>query len=448
MTYTLGDIGNAPGQAYDWAKRQFISLTKPSEDDGDYTSRLASIARQQKMAEALSQMGNQEQAVYTAGGITAPMSPMGALARGLTSFGGAYLSGKAAGDEAAAKKAAKDEAITARQNYYKLPDYTGLVMSNEPAGETKVAVTAPEFTIPGSDIKTPAVTGYGMMPNSPRTQVGTVSDAPRSLEDKNRLLDEWEMSDNPYLAKLSSDMRTREKPQFIEGSKYGNYKVNAQGQLEEVIKPTKDAADQSGLAKLMGEYNSFPPNDPRRQIWSQMIKKEITASPGVRVDLGTKAYENTIAGLDKDQLTGMQTKATTAHNILNSLNEMQRSADQNIYSGNFADIKAKYAPLFSWLGVDQDKISNSQMYQASAGNLVLAKIKQLGNNPTDADVEFIKQTIPTLAMQAPARKQLIDYLRRMAQNDISSYKNARSYYEKNKSMSGFGDEGTSGSGNW
>jgi hypothetical protein len=426
----------------------FTSLTKGSDLSGlPYGAQEAALAKRQKMAELLMQQGQQQPEVLTYKGIAAQPSVAGGLGKALSQFMGAYMGGKAEEDLATAKKAARDEAITARQNYYKLPDYTGLVMSNEPAGETKVAVTAPEFTIPGSDIKNPAVTGYGMMPNLPRTQVGTVSGAPRSLEDKNRLLDEWEMSDNPYLAKLSSDMRTREKPQFIEGSKYGNYKVNAQGQLEEVIKPTQDA-DQSGLAKLMGEYNSFPPNDPRRQIWSQMIKKEITTNPGVRVDLGSKAYESTLAGLDKDQLTNLQTKATTARNILSSLNEMQRAADQNIYSGNFADVKAKYAPLFSWLGVDQNKINNSQAYQAQAGNLVLAKIKQLGNNPTDADVEFIKQTIPTLSMQAPARKMLIDYLRRTAKNDISTYSSARTYYEKNKSMSGFGDEGTSGSGNW
>ena len=126
MSY-IDDIGNAPGQAYDWAKRQFISLTKPSEDDGDYTTRSAAIARQQKLAEALSQMGAQEQAVSTAGGITAPMSPMGALARGLTSFGGAYLSGKAAGDEAAAKKAGTEQLASAVSQFgtpYKTTDQT------------------------------------------------------------------------------------------------------------------------------------------------------------------------------------------------------------------------------------------------------------------------------------------------------------------------------------
>jgi len=84
-----------------------FSLTK----DDDYASRKAAIARQEKLAEMLSQMGAQEQAVSTAGGITAPMSGMGALARGLTSFGGSYLSGKAAADAAALDKSSLADAL-------------------------------------------------------------------------------------------------------------------------------------------------------------------------------------------------------------------------------------------------------------------------------------------------------------------------------------------------
>ena len=125
MSY-IDDIGSAPGQAYDWAKRQFISLTKPDDAaTGDYTTRSAAIARQQKLAEALSQMGAQEQAVSTAGGITAPMSPMGALARGLTSFGGSYLSGKAAADEAALDTIQNQKLSDVLSSYYdERPDMT------------------------------------------------------------------------------------------------------------------------------------------------------------------------------------------------------------------------------------------------------------------------------------------------------------------------------------
>lgn len=108
MAYILDDLGNLVSDTAASAKNKIISLFAPSEK-GDYSSRKASLARQQKLAEALSQMGAQEQAVSTAGGITAPMSPMGALARGLASFGGSYLSGRAAADEAALQKAGSEE---------------------------------------------------------------------------------------------------------------------------------------------------------------------------------------------------------------------------------------------------------------------------------------------------------------------------------------------------
>jgi len=110
-----------------------FSLTK----DDDYASRKAAIARQEKLAEMLSQMGAQEQAVYTAGGITAPVSPMSALARGLSSSGGAYMSGKAAADEAALKKAGSEELVKAISQFgkpYKIVD-TAAPDVVEPGGE-------------------------------------------------------------------------------------------------------------------------------------------------------------------------------------------------------------------------------------------------------------------------------------------------------------------------
>jgi hypothetical protein len=120
--------------------------------------------------------------------------------------------------------------------------------------------------------------------------------------------------------------------------------------------------------------------------------------------------------------------------------------DKDVYSGNFADFKAKYGPIFDWLGVDQNKVSNSQQYQAQAEELVVKKVKRLGSNPTDRDVEVIKQTIPTLSMQSNARKELINYLRRVATNDVNNYNTAYSYFKKNKTLEGFG--GGTGSGNW
>jgi len=133
----------------------YKNLTAPD----DYASRKAAIARQEKLAEMLSQMGAQEQAVSTAGGITAPMSGMGALARGLTSFGGSYLSGKAAEDEAALEESQNKGIADVFEGMKDTPDVrkpgvytpseapTSLFSENESAG----SYTPGEFT-PGQKL--------------------------------------------------------------------------------------------------------------------------------------------------------------------------------------------------------------------------------------------------------------------------------------------------------
>lgn len=96
-----------------------VSLFMPTNPD--YSSRAAEIARQQKLADMLTQMGAQDIPVSTAGGITAPVSPYGALAKALTSFGGSYLAGKAAANEAALKQQDTANAINAIKNLYTMP---------------------------------------------------------------------------------------------------------------------------------------------------------------------------------------------------------------------------------------------------------------------------------------------------------------------------------------
>jgi len=185
-----------------------FSLTK----DDDYASRKAAIARQEKLAEMLSQMGAQEQAVSTAGGITAPVSPMGALARGLTSFGGAYLSGKAAGDEAALKKAEREAAREGMKSFYELPEKRGLVTS-EVEGTKPYQATFQAPTLPGMPAPE-AVTAELQMPVGPQTEAGMIPGGPRSRASQVRMANEFALGDNDILAKLGPALLAQTKPEF------------------------------------------------------------------------------------------------------------------------------------------------------------------------------------------------------------------------------------------
>ena len=182
---------------------KYISFTK----DDDYASRKAAIARQEKLAEALSQMGAQEQAVSTAGGITAPMSGMGALARGLTSFGGSYLSGKAERDAAALDKAARAEAAAAGKELYTMPGTKGqLRISDEDPGTTAAPMEMNMPTLPGQEPSGEKVQYTLNMPNIPGREMGGGA---RPYEDQQRMLDELDLSANPYMAKVATGARGR-----------------------------------------------------------------------------------------------------------------------------------------------------------------------------------------------------------------------------------------------
>ena len=156
MSY-IDDIENVPGQIYDWAKKKYVNLTAPSSTDpSDYTTRSADIARQQKLADMLSQMGAQDIPVSTAGGISARISPWAAIAKGFQSGAGAYMSGKAAADEAALQSKSLADALA----YYNpthdvtIPGANFDVPLNMPTPGNAIA-SAPKPSINPEDLQGP-----------------------------------------------------------------------------------------------------------------------------------------------------------------------------------------------------------------------------------------------------------------------------------------------------
>ena len=230
-----------------------FSLTK----DDDYASRKAAIARQEKLAELLSQMGAQEQAVSTAGGITAPMSGMGALARGLTSFGGSYLSGKAAKDAETLDKASLKDAADKVEALYTLGGIEGGTFKlGEPATEPQDKSVLPMPNIPDRSKVQPRDIGQTM----PREiTLGDVSLGAPSYEDQQRLLRGYRRSSDPNLRQVATDeggrieaerdraeaKALRDRPVYRANTEYGGSVVdpNTQEVLQSLGSNVKPSAN-------------------------------------------------------------------------------------------------------------------------------------------------------------------------------------------------------------
>ena len=263
------DIGNAPGQVYDFLKRKYVSLTTPDEE-GDYSSRKGSISRQKKLADMLIEMSQQETPVSTAGGITAPVSPYGALAKALTSFGGAYLSGKAERDAAALDKAARAEAAAAGKELYTLGGIEGGTFKlGEPPTEPQDKSVLPMRDIPDRSKVQPRDIGQTM----PREiALGDVSLGARPYEDQQRMLDELDLSDNPYMARMATGARgrieaerERNQPKMVAAGANGMIDTNPNSPTygQRFAVPAADADETTDItnykfAVLGGEKRPFP----------------------------------------------------------------------------------------------------------------------------------------------------------------------------------------------
>ena len=251
---------------------KYISFTK----DDDYASRKAAIARQEKLAELLSQMGAQEQAVSTAGGITAPMSGMGALARGLTSFGGSYLSGKAAKDAEALDKASLENAADKAEALYTLGGIEGGTFKlGEPPTEPQDKSVLPMRDIPDRSKVQPRDIGQTM----PREiALGDVSLGAPSYEDQQRLLREYRRSSDPNLRQVATDeggrieaereraeaKALRDRPVYRANTEYGGSVVdpNTQEVISSVAPSSAKPSNKTPFpAVVNGKPGMFVYND-------------------------------------------------------------------------------------------------------------------------------------------------------------------------------------------
>jgi len=245
-----------------------ISLSSPLE--GDYTSRAAELARQKKLADMLIEMSQQEMPVSTAGGITAPVSPYGALAKALTSFGGAYLSGKAERDAAALDKASRAEALDARSALYEKPGETATL----PGQEFNLKGVQPDYT-PNVNSEFPEAAPK-QNPLIAALKMGDINynlpATPRSYEEQNRMLDEYELSGNPYMARMATGARARieaererDQPKMVAAGANGMIDSNPNSPTygQRFAVPAADADETTDItnykfAVLGGEKRPFP----------------------------------------------------------------------------------------------------------------------------------------------------------------------------------------------
>lgn len=207
--------------------------------------------------------------------------------------------------------------------------------------------------------------------------------------------------------------------------------------------PPSVGSDREAIAQEIynkGFYELTP--EQKALVNKKADERAERTKPSVSVTVeGEKSFAKQMGEEDAKAVVEARKLSKTAVGELESLNEMARRNQQNITSGTFASGRVGVANFFNTIGLlganDVKKLANSEAYTKSAGDLVLAKIKSLGSNPSNADREFIVRIVPQLENSPQARAELISYLQKRANDVIKESSSLESYARQNKGLSGY-----------
>lgn len=207
--------------------------------------------------------------------------------------------------------------------------------------------------------------------------------------------------------------------------------------------PPSVGTDREAVSLELYNKNFMDLTQPERVAVNKRVEETAQRTkPSVNITVeGEKSFAKTMGEEDAKTVVEARKLRTTAIGELNSLNEMAQRNSQNVTSGTFASGRVGVANFFNTIGLlgaaDVQKLANSEVYTKSAGDLVLAKIKALGSNPSNADREFIVRIVPQLENSPQARAELISYLQKRANDVIRESNSLETYARQNKGLSGY-----------
>ena len=208
------------------------------------------------------------------------------------------------------------------------------------------------------------------------------------------------------------DLVPRDKMEVSEGVVYNPYDSTMAGRtLPNPNKPFQLGAD-----------GSIVPNRAYQQY--ELSKASAGAArTNVSVDSGPKAFWSDFGKKSTDVLFAERDAAQAAASTVNSIGQIRSAVEQGAYQGTGADAKLAASKALGALGMPYDAktVANTELFNATANQFVLDKIKTLGANPSNADREFIEKTVPRIGTDPAALPQLLDFMEQRAGQQIGTF---------------------------
>jgi hypothetical protein len=215
----------------------------------------------------------------------------------------------------------------------------------------------------------------------------------------------------------------------------GSALVSSRGEVRFSNPAPPKEVPQPEIVRLMKARDALPLGDPQRAVLDDVINKARRDRPLVSVDARTtfpKAMAPVDAGFaEKDMARWESARAARA-----SIRSLQQ-ASPGAASGPAANAAVSTIDFLDSVGLAgsslKDLSANTAQFNAAATQLVLANIKQLGANPSNADLNEIKRLVPQLTTSKAARDRVAQVMLKYTNRAEFDARHRFDYIQKNQS---------------
>ena len=227
--------------------------------------------------------------------------------------------------------------------------------------------------------------------------------------------------------------KQRKRNQVIEDIKANPNAPPTQAQLIEIL----GAENYFTTPKQPTSYQEYlrTDNTPTNAEYSEFLKTNKGKGTNITVNTGD-GTEGFSGGVSKTYSTAME-GSDAAFNTMGILDNMNSILDTGIRTGGG---QAALVGMKQWIQtvdsglVDPDALANAENFQSASLLYLTPKVKELGTNPTDADLNLFKTALPTLGKSVAGNRLIIDTLMLSEQRRIDEAEFVENWLYKNAAL--------------
>jgi hypothetical protein len=241
-----------------------------------------------------------------------------------------------------------------------------------------------------------------------------------------------------YRKKLGGDGAPINK---VDPSKYTSQSVARFAKTRDFndLVPVAKPESQPEIMRLIAQRDALPPGHPNRAILDDVINKARRDRPLVSVDART-TFPKAMAPVDAKFAEQDMARWDAARKARGAIRSIQ-DASGGAASGPAGGAAVTAIDFLSSLGLAGDNLqqisANTAQFNAAATELVLANIKQLGANPSNADLQQIKQLVPQISTSKAARDRVSQIMLKYTNRAELDARQRFDYIQANQSSAGW-----------